>query len=426
LVSLKLLFIAILSLGIGLGFALAGTAAAGERSYSLGRHSGGQLQIGGGLPLPIQVVNKVPPTASGIPTYTGPKFPPLLIPRVVGAQVSQTTTATGMARKIMIPKGVLSKPAAFKILGQADNNPILYAVGTNITYTWPNAAVTLSTMARTGAVTTLYDNGGGRTITYSNILGRKFGGPAEFQLKIGPAHSPMAGAGPPGSVNSKAGATLYKIVFQAAPPAGGIPPCRHPSLGGADPACVAGLALALPTTSGPAAIGGGQPMFPVNVMTPGAVPSQPLGPIPGVGIVAAAPGPAHPTGPRGSLSLFAWTGGSVTGGTNKANSFGVPWTTGMLSITALAAAGAPETWKLTGADNRNADGIGRIQMVAGAVSTRGVAPTGSGDNGNRGWIRLDLESLAVEVPTLSPVALAAMAGLMLLAAGYTMRRRLSA
>jgi hypothetical protein len=108
---------------------------------------------------------------------------------------------------------------------------------------------------------------------------------------------------------------------------------------------------------------------------------------------------------------------------NAANSFGVPWTTGMLTVKAAGAAGAPETWMLTGNDLRNANGIGRIQMVSGAVSTRAA----SGDNANRGWIRLDILRLKPEeVPALSPLALAATAGLMLLAAGYAMRRRFSA
>jgi hypothetical protein len=49
------------------------------------------------------------------------------------------------------------------------------------------------------------------------------------------------------------------------------------------------------------------------------------------------------------------------------------------------------------------------------------------DNANRGWIRLDILQLKpANVPALSPLSLAAMAGLMLLAAGYTMRRRFSA
>jgi hypothetical protein len=51
--------------------------------------------------------------------------------------------------------------------------------------------------------------------------------------------------------------------------------------------------------------------------------------------------------------------------------------------------------------------------------------TGSGPNANRGWVELTLGP-AIGVPALSPAGLAATAGLMLLAAGYAMRRRLFA
>ena len=69
------------------------------------------------------------------------------------------------------------------------------------------------------------------------------------------------------------------------------------------------------------------------------------------------------------------------------------------------------------------DGKGTISLVSGAISNRQV----SGPNANRGWIRLNLmRSPEPGVPALSPVALAATAGLMLLAAGYAMRRRFSA
>ncbi len=94
-----LLCIAFLLLALGL---VAGTA--GAKSYSLLAGSGGQLQIGGGLPLPIQATCNA--------TCTGTNFPPLLIPAVPGATVSGTTVMA-VAQKLVVPKGVLSKPAAF-------------------------------------------------------------------------------------------------------------------------------------------------------------------------------------------------------------------------------------------------------------------------------------------------------------------------
>jgi hypothetical protein len=101
-----------------------------------------------------------------------------------------------------------------------------------------------------------------------------------------------------------------------------------------------------------------------------------------------------------------------------ASSRGYPWTTGMITISAFAA-GQFELFTITGMDNRTTMGAGTIQLVSGGVSQR----TQSGPNANRGWIRLVLAPLP-GVPALSTPALAVTAGLMLLVAGYTMRRRL--
>ena len=60
-------------------------------------------------------------------------------------------------------------------------------------------------------------------------------------------------------------------------------------------------------------------------------------------------------------------------------------------------------------------------MVSGALSTRAA----TGPNANRGWVRLKLRSQA-PLPSMSPVGLATTAGLMLLVAGYAMRRRIFA
>ena len=80
--SLKRLVIVFLLLGLG----FAGTAAGGTQKYSVANGSGGQLQIGGGLPLPIQATCNA--------TCTGTHFPPLLVGRVLSAMVTQTTTLT--------------------------------------------------------------------------------------------------------------------------------------------------------------------------------------------------------------------------------------------------------------------------------------------------------------------------------------------
>lgn len=413
---------AVLLLAFGL---LAGTAQAIHdpplRQFSL-TGGGGQIQIGGGLPLPIQA------TCNATCTLTN--FPPLLIPAVPAATV-QGTTAMAVGQKLVVPKGVLSKPAAFKILGQFDNNPNLYAVATNLRYTWPAAPATFSTAARTGSITTVIAGGPGQSIRYSNVLSRKFGGPAQFALSVGAVPGPPGGAGPAGDLNGAVGVTLYAIPPALRPI--GNPPCTHSAFAtalapfpGGDPVgginvngfCVAAIANALAT--GLAAPGGGQPLTPAIVTTPGGTPAAiPGGPAPGVGVVKAGTGALHPAGPKGTISLFAYTPAGNPGFTNMASSSGFPWTTGMLTIQAALASGAPETWMITGKDSRTAMGAGTIQMVSGSLSLR----TETGDNANRGWIRLELARLT-PVPSMSPLGLAAMVGLLLLAFGYATRRRI--
>ena len=107
--------------------------------------------------------------------------------------------------------------------------------------------------------------------------------------------------------------------------------------------------------------------------------------------------------------------------TNMATSQGAPWTTGKVVISQPNAIGAPEKFTLSGRDDRTAGGGGSIQLVSGALSKR----TASMSNANRGWIRLELSPIA-GVPSMSWVGLAATAGLMMLAAGYMMRKRILA
>jgi hypothetical protein len=107
--------------------------------------------------------------------------------------------------------------------------------------------------------------------------------------------------------------------------------------------------------------------------------------------------------------------------TNMASSQPGPFTTGQIIISAPMAMGAPEKFTIEGRDDRTQSGGGTIQMVGGALSAR----TASGFNGNRTWVRLNLGRIA-PVPSMSMGGLAATVALMLLAFGYTMRRRIFA
>ena len=398
-----------------------GTAQAANYSLAGG---GAQLHIGGGLALPVQAAA----------TVTGSAFPPLLIGVNPGVTVVGTT-AMASQQKITVPTGAMLKPAAQKTVGVFTSNPTLYAVATNLAFSWPAAAAVFSTGARTGAKTTTFAGGGGSTITYSNAKASKFGGPARFALAAGPAAGLM----------TVSPITIFAIAIPGTTGTmmnpGGNPPCAHPAFGGTNAQCVAALAQALPTGLG--AIGG--PVG-VTVTTPGGTPAALVstvfttmttmggtstmtngpGPLPGIGIGAFGTGPAHPTGPKGTVSAFLFTSavggmGSKRGFTNMASSIGYPWTTGMITLAAPNAKGAPETFVLSGMDSRTAGGAGLIQMVSGALSLRPK----SGDNANRGWVAISLVE-QTNVPTMAPwLRGGTILLIVLLTAGYfTMRPRL--
>jgi hypothetical protein len=108
---------------------------------------------------------------------------------------------------------------------------------------------------------------------------------------------------------------------------------------------------------------------------------------------------------------------------NAAASRPGPWTTGKIVISNPAAdEGMGEKFTLEGRDQRNADGTGQINLVAGAVSSRFT-----GANANRSWTTLILgPSSATAVPAMSPVGIAATIALIVLGFGYGMRKRIFA
>jgi len=396
---------ALVSLALGL---TAGSAQALDFSLTGG---GGQLHIGNGLALPIQ--------QAATPGQTGTVFPPLGVPVRAGpAPIVAGTVAKplivagakqGYQRRLDVPAGVLAKPAGLTTVGVKFSNPNLFAVGTNLAYDWPAAPAQFSTGAAVGGggTGTATVSGHGGVMTYSNALGKRFGGPAHFLL------SPGAPAGD----YLQAPITIWLKVN------GATPACTHshPTFFGgpaATPgtACVVGVVLANPT--GLAGAGG---VSTISVSTVGAT-------IPGANIALARLG----TSPLGTLlpgihpavqvKPYPFPAAQNPGlpPNNNATSRPGPWTTGQIVIQNSAATPA-ETFTLSGKDARTAGGGGSIQMVSGALSSR----LATGPNANRGWVRLELSPVA-GVPSMSPVGLATTAVLMLLTAGYVMRRRIFA
>jgi len=352
---------------------------------------GAQSHIGDGLMIPIQ--------AAAGPGTTGTMFPNLRI-GVNGAPIISGTIAkpligpTGMGkqgyqRQLKIPIGALGKAANKTTVGVRFSNPTVFAVATNLGFKWPAAPAVFSTG---NAVTTTTIAGFGGTMTYSNALGARFGGPASSQITSG---DPVAG-----DLYPTAAVTVFLKIN------GTTPACTHNAFGGTDPSCVAGILFAKPT--GVAAIGG-DPMGGATVMTPGAA-------VVGKNVVVAKIGLT----PLGTVILAAKAAVAALP-TNMANSRPGPNTTGQVVISNPAAFGGAEVFTLSGNDLRTAGGNGTIQLVAGSVSSR----TASGPNANRGWVRLVLGAFdAADVPSMSLVGMATTVALILLAFGYTMRRRL--
>ena len=86
-------------------------------------------------PLYISELNRdVKPASDG-------EFPPLQIG--VNATGPGTVKSDG-AGNLTVPPFVLGRPAMQRTLGQASNNPALFAVATNLTYKWPASTIMLS------------------------------------------------------------------------------------------------------------------------------------------------------------------------------------------------------------------------------------------------------------------------------------------
>lgn len=371
-----------------------GATSAQAKNFTL-TGGGGQAHIGNGLALPIQ------PSATAM--VTGTVFPPLLIPvkgvPIVAGTVAKPlltamatsmgpVTKSGYQRRLVVPANAMSKPAGQKTVGVKFSNPTVFAVGTNINYKWPNAPAVFSTGAA-GPATVGPSFGG--TLVYSNTLGQRFGGPAQTAVAVG--------AEPSGLISTSAVTVYIKIN-------GTTPPCTHNAFGGTKPGCVAGILLAKPGPLG--AVGGPAS---ITVMTPGLL-------VVGKNVAIMKMG-ATPLGTVKAKALAATAALPLNNATSRPG----PWTTGKVVISNPAAAGMGEKFTLIGKDSRTAGGNGTIQLVAGSVSARAA----SGANANRGWTRLILGAgPTTQVPSMSPVGIAATIALIVLGFGYGMRKRIFA
>jgi hypothetical protein len=380
-------------------------AAGAQQTYILGAGSGQQVQIGGGLPLPIQLTDG--PDGGTTPDWglSGPAasmgpgakvYPPLLIKRAHPFVTVMGAGAAGPGQKLTIPTGVLSRPPEYNILGVNAQNNKLYAVATNLGFKWPAAQATFMQRTMTpkiGGTINFFTSTpdrvykvtlapGSRVVTYKNTMASPFGGVARGNI------STVKGSG----IKPSLAVTVYGI---AKIPTGN-PPCTHPFfLGGVggNPACAAALLKAIPAPTG---VIGATALF-TTTTAGGALPGK------NVAIVKA-------TGtPKGTIkaALLAATNTAVP--TNMVTgSTGFFWTTGRLALHATGAVGTPEHWVISGSDMRTAGGAGTVSLVSGSLSLR----MSSGPNANRGWVVLVLSD-PDKVPSISEVGLAVLVVLLL-------------
>lgn len=382
-------------------FAAAGTA--WSAAYPLapggvgsGDNSGLQYHIGGGLALPIQ-----PKIVAPFPTTGQLLVPPLGGTMAPTGFVLQTTGPDPVDITVHYP--LLGKVAAYKQVGVFKDNSKVFEVGTNLSVQFPqnSASGMFGLGLRTGATTTTFATsvlGVPSSVTYSNTLGQRFGGPAQFFVG-------NPGVKPAGALYAGVNATVWVRAGGAA----GVPPCVHPAFAGANPACVAILIQAAPNPTATAAVWGGP--VGATVTTPGGLPSAlatvpgltmtakpKKGPEPGIMVVSA-------PGTMGTIAMSAFTAmapTAMTGLTNMASSTGYPWTTGMLTIAAPGAVGG-EIFMVTGMDSR-VGGVGAIQLVSATLSRRTI----TGPNANRAWLRLNIPEPSATLGTLGALGMLAL------------------
>jgi hypothetical protein len=341
--------------------ALWGTAAQAQSQHSLVAGSGGQAQIGGGLPLPIQVftLGTTPGQAAIVP--------PLLIPANPTPIVNQTALGA-----ITVPASILAlTPTAIQKQPTFASNPSVFQVNTALDYAWPSATATFAPGGGPAGGAGIFIGGGPPTgvITYTNA-GAAFGGSALFAV------AGNAGLAAGGAIIGQPVTVYINYMGQVASMATGA------ALVGAIPN---GAQYGATTAA-------------ATVTTPG-VQADPgfMGGAFGAGGTVLASVQCGPTCP-GLLN-------------NVLGDKGFPWTTGMITVSQPAAVPA-EIFYLSGTDTRPGGvGSGNISMVSGTLSNRSL----SGPNANRAWVSLQLPE---------PTALAGAAGaLLMLGACHSMVRR---
>lgn len=370
-------------------------------------YSSARAQIGNGLPIPITF--DAPPYGRARP--------------LPGATAMQGTTGTEPS--IVITKQVLSAPLLTRNIGVWKSNNKVFQVQTSLILKWPAFAgnppspvsggnpVVFKVNGRPGPASATWCPGlpppGGPTASYnpSCAFPKPSTDPRTGTIQLNSALKYNA------SVNQFGGIGQGQVLGGAPGNRGAVVAVK----GGVNPPCTIGSGgpcLAAFDTVSPAntQAGGGPWGFKNSTPgTPAVVPGvrlvNALGPsvaFPGaLGGTITAVGPAITT--MGGITLTG-TGAPLPGFTNKATSWGGPWTAGTVVLLAQNTANlGTEQFTLSGSDSINtANGTRLVSLVTGAVSQR----TASKPNANRGWLTLFLPEPGAVLGTLG--ALLALAG----------------
>jgi len=387
--------IGLLALSVALGMVLSSTAQAQTfNKFSLTGNS--RSQIGDGLPLPITFA---PAPNGAVKVKPGATVQQSQGPDPKAMKFIGTTEANFSTTFMNQPVFALNKAVAQVRTSLIINGPWggTGTVGTRTfsaggrtgppAFAWcPGLALPLTADPGCGdpATDTRVTDPKGR-VKYT-ATSNQFGGPFEALV---------------GAAGSKGGASV--VLMLPGGFAGVGVGCAHPAVGApnatqnADTGCVGIFSPIAVDTHAVA----GRPIGPATSNFPPAIPGN----IRPMAITA-----------NGNVTRVLPTAAGTGPVNNVEASWGFPYTTGIVNVTAADALGSAEKFTLSGGDSR-VDGVGSISMVSGGLSDR----TLSGSNANRAWLNYTVPGGA-PAPSISNGGLVLLSALMLGATLWMLRR----
>lgn len=322
------------------------SAAAGHQ-YPLAGNA--RFQAGSGLPRPI--------------TFT--QVPHGRVVAIPGALVEQT--AGPDPKQLTIPAGQLTAPGNPITVPVFLGNDQIFQVQTAVAVSFPRQQATFKANGRTGAPTVTFCAGQSVTPTGNpgclgaGLPGNVINGRIRYTKTAnqfgGPAQAALSGS-----------ATVAIRVTGTR-----TPPCTN---------CVVAFAR---ETMPPTAAWGAPFGFANQLPNPAPSPGRFFASVTAGGLILSVNPPS----------------GIGSGIADPVTSYGGPWTTGRVTVSATDVLGGTEIFTLTGSDNR-VNGVGSISLVSGTIVARALL---GGPRTGRGWLNLTLGAPLpdpqVQVPALA-------------------------